>query len=108
MGVSVALLVGNGVVGAPEMAASGLEHTRGCWPVAAFAAMATVHVYSTEPSGIASTLSIASTSARNPVHAVPLQPFGRKAKDVAPLPMSGFTEQSGLPLSFDATGLPEA
>ena len=65
--------------------------------------MFTLQVYSTEPVGIGSTLSVDSTSARKLVHAAPVQPFGRKANDVAPLSMSALTAQSGLPLAFAAT-----
>src|SRR5438270_783653 len=56
--------------------------------------MFTLHVYSTEPSGIASVLDNDSTSALTPVQLLPLHPGGCNAKAVPSFPMSGLTVQS--------------
>lgn len=54
--------------------------------------------------GMGSVLSLDSTNARTVVHSAALQPLGRKANEVAPLSMSGFTVQSGLPFAFAEIG----
>jgi hypothetical protein len=66
----------------------------------AVAAMLTLQVKRTDPSGITSVLSKASTKAFTPVQALPLQPAGCPPNWVPPLLMSGFTAQSGLPFTF--------
>jgi hypothetical protein len=62
--------------------------------------MLTLQVKRTDPSGITSVLSKASTKAFTPVQALPLQPAGCSPKVVPPLLMSGLTVQSGFPFVF--------
>jgi hypothetical protein len=79
--------------------------TSGWVPGAAPGEMATLHVYSADPSGIGSTLLSESTSARNAVQLAPTHPGGWKANWVDCLLMSGLTVQSGRPLPVAATGV---
>ena len=62
-----------------------------------------MHVYKA-PSAIALLLTADITDACTALHAAPLQPCGRNAKDVASLPICGFTVQSGAPFCNAATG----
>src|SRR5512144_788371 len=72
-------------------------------PAAAPGAMVTLHVYKA-PSAIALLLTADITDACTVLHAAPMQPCGWNAKDVASLPISGFTVQSGAPFANGATG----
>jgi hypothetical protein len=89
---------------------SGLSKTTpvtvsGYAPGAAPAAMLTLQVYKTDPSGIGAALSVENTVACTDVQAGPPQPSGRKAKVVAGFRICGFTAQSGSPLGSAAMGV---
>src|SRR5262245_30900159 len=89
---SLLLLSGESSLGAPAATST--------WHVYMTTGQAGTRHSSVDSPQIGQTLSRARTSARTAVHASPEQPGGWNANDVPPLLMSGFTSQSGRPLTF--------